>query len=366
MDDLKEINNENENGNQQNAVEQNISEFNNNDNNINEDPNKNNNNFIKSIKIHGNEIYNSYNIMNFGNNSFSRNNINFIKIEMSENRQLKLNNNRIDLIPRKKEYLGKIDKNDKDIIKKKLSELYRNSESLVKLYTLEEGKFYKKLNLWLFTLNINLYRRIAPICGKIMNNLYLQMKNQRKFNKTLYRGLTVTKADIFLYKACEGDIFFYPAFTSSSSDKKIIKTFQEINANFEFKNLAEKCICSIQINHYSEDSDVSQAAIIIKISDLNESEFLFPPFSFFKIKKVLFNSSNNILGKDLKENKIYDGTLEHPFFIELDIIKRDFYLDNAFANEKKFCVEYNKKNNRWINPKNKYKNTINYIGIKHK
>ena len=300
------------------------------DDNINEDE-----------KIENNNIDN-----NDENYSSSRNKINFIKIKHSENIQLKLNDNAINV-----KYLGEIDENHKKIIQDNLFKLYSKSENLIELYTLDEGEFYKYLNLWLTKFNLNLYKRIAPITGKIMNNLYLKMKQQKiqmKIPKKIYRGLTIKKADIFLYKACEGDIFFFPSFTSTSLDQTVTKIFQQMNANFEYKNLEEKCICLIIINYNIEYNDVLQAADISKTSKFNESEILFPPFSFFKIKKVHFNSGNKPYGKYLEENKIYDGTLEHPFLIELDIIKRTFYLDNAFANEERFGVEYDKRNNRWI------------------
>ena len=177
-----------------------------------------------------------------------------------------------------------------------------------------------------------------------MNFFYLTMKNHRKGRKKLFRGLTIKKADIFLYKACEGDIFFYPSFTSTTLNKEIAKIFQQNNSNIEMKNLAEKCKCEIEIDYNIGYYDVSQAAHIVKISDFNEEENLFPLFSFFKIKRVLFNSGNIPL-EIIKEDEIFDGTLKHPFKIELEIIKRNFFFDNAIINDKSFG--YNKKENEW-------------------
>ena len=330
----------------------------NNDDNINEDENIENNNIIYSNKILEDE--------NDGNHHSSKNKINFfgIKIQDSENRQLKLNVNTI-----KVEYLGEINKEHKEIIKNNLLNLYKKSEKLVELYTLDKGKFYKYLNLWLTKFNLNLYKRIAPITGKIMNNLYLKMEQQKtqiEIPEKLYRGLAIKKADIFLYKACEGDIFFYPSFTSTSLEQSVAKSFQLFNADFEYKNLEEKCLCEIKIYYNIEYNDVLQAANISKTSKFNESEILFPPFSFFKIKKVHFNSINETSEKYLEENEIYDGTEDHPFLIELDIIKRNFYLDYAFANEER--IEYDKRNNRWILEKKEQieQNNIIDIGILQK
>ena len=165
-------------------------------------------------------------------------------------------------------------------------------------------------------------------------------KNKVRGIKKLYRSLVIKKADIFLYKACEGDIFFYPSFTSTTSVPDITNIFK-IEQNIEMKQLNEKCNCLIEINYNLDKDDVLQEANIAKYSDYgDEAERLFPPYSFFKINKVMFNVGNRF-GNSISDNKIYDGTFEHPFKIELEIIKRNFYLDSAIAKEQKF--NYNKK-----------------------
>ena len=257
--------------------------------------------------------------------------------EESENRKLNIRINSIRIEQKKKEYLGTIDKAKKEKIKILLKQWYKSSNNLLKLYT-APSEFYVKLNQWLFSLNINLYRKIGPICGKIINFLYFIFETTSKENKKinnenkLYRGLVIKKADIFLYKACEGDIFFYPGFTSTTMDEKIISDFQNVN-NIEMKALDEKCNCKIEIDYNLEDEDVFQEAYIKKYSEFkHEEERLFPPFSFFKIKKVLVNEENN-------------GTFAHPFVVKLGLIKRNFYLDEAIARNKSFV--YNKKMIRW-------------------
>ena len=74
----------------------------------------------------------------------------------------------------------------------------------------------------------------------------------------------------------------------------------------------------------------------------DEDERLFPPYSFFRIKKVKFNDGKS----NLKNEGIYNGTYEHPFKIELEIIQRDFYLDKAKIDNEEFL--YNKSENIWI------------------
>ena len=163
----------------------------------------------------------------------------------------------------KKKPLGII--SDKETIKQLLMAYYNSSQDLVKLYTSNEGKFYLKLNDWLRTFNIKIYKQISPITGKIMNLLYLEMMSNKIENKKekLYRVLTIKKADIFLYKACEGDIFFYPAFTSTSKESSESDKFKNKFA-IDIKKLDEKCNCLIEINYNARDKDVLQEADIVK------------------------------------------------------------------------------------------------------
>ena len=258
----------------------------------------------------------------------------------SENQEL----NRMDLFnqikirPKKKEkeFLGKINKLEKESIKNSLLKYHNSSENLLKLYTLP-GKFYDYLNKWLFTLNLDIYKKIGTITGKIINFLYFLMTAQKKQNKItdkkLYRGLHFKFANIFLYKACEGDIFFYPSFTSTTNNRNVTFTFLN-EQKIDLKQLDEDCNCIIEIKNNLGNTDVLQEANIEKYSEIGgEAERLFPPFSFFKIKKVLFDEVKHV------------GTYLQPFIIELELIKRNFYLDEAIVKNQK--IIYDKNNNRW-------------------
>ena len=162
--------------------------------------------------------------------------------------------------------------------------------------------------------------------------------------KKLYRGISIKKADIFLYKACEGDVIFYPSFTSTSTSKKIAKnTFIKKDSSFYYKDLSQICNCLITIDYNLKNDDVQQEADIKEFSYFGkEEERLFPPFSFFRIKKVKFNIKDN---KNKIKGKIYDGTKFNPFKIKLEIINRNFYLDSAIIKHQK--IHYVRDSNKW-------------------
>ena len=204
--------------------------------------------------------------------------------------------------------------------------------------------FYAYINKWLISLNNELYQKISPIAGKITNLIYSDIHTRNKnrqnvYPNILYRGFSIKKADIFLYKACEGDIFCYPSFTSMSSKKEVSYNFGKID-NIENSALGNKCACIISVEYNIKNGYYVQECNFKEFSEYRkEEERLFPPFSFFKIKKVKF------CVKELYENEYFDGSKEHPFRIELEIINRDFYLDQAILMEKEF--DYIKNDNIW-------------------
>ena len=243
--------------------------------------------------------------------------------------------------------LGNIEKTPKRLIKALLSQdsNYKTSEIFIHLYTKNKEKFDFYINRWLFSLNYNIYKEIAPIVGKMMNKIYeliIKRNNPPLNKKKLYRGFGIKKADIFLYKACEGDVFFYPSFTSTSSSKeKVKKIFIKYDPSFNYKDLSQICNCLITIDYNLKNDDVRQEADLKENTRYEEEERLFPPFSFFRIKKVKYN----VKGENNKKGKIYDGTKSNPFRIKLEIIHRNFYLDSAIIKHQKF--HYVRDTNRW-------------------
>ena len=343
-----------------------IDENNNNENNINNNRNNNindinedniiinvqKNNKNKKINILREEnIMNSSDILHIKkkseNNEISTSNINSnIKTSKFQPKiTIRINTSSFEIF-------GEIQKSHKENIKRYLQENnnYKKSLHLIHLYTFgKEYNFYSYINNWLMSFNYNLYKKISAITGKMINMLYHLIINNTKKSiikeNKLYRCLVIKKADIFLYKACEGDIFFYPGFTSTSIIKNKATKFLKL-LNITMQNLDEKCNCLIEINY--NNNGVLQEANITDISYYGyEEERLFPPFSFFKIKKVYFNDvveNKRYLSNQQKEKR-FDGTLENPFKIEIDIIQRNFYLDTIIAKGLKF--DYDKDKEEW-------------------
>ena len=258
------------------------------------------NNSEDDIKINFTNIDNE-NETNFINNE-DDNNIERRQRAKSKNKPKKAMNS---IVKSKKEFMINFLRNND----------YTKNRELGLLYSLEEPKFYSYINQWLMSLNNKIYQKISPIAGKIINLIYSDIhsrnKNSKNINpKTLYRGFSIKKADIFLYKACEGDIFCYPSFTSMTSKEEVTYKFGKID-NIDNSALGNKYACIISVDYNIKNGCYVQECDFKRFSQyVKEEERLFPPFSFFKIKKVKFCSEG------LHENEYFDGSEKHPFRID--------------------------------------------------
>ena len=207
------------------------------------------------------------------------------------------------------------------------SSIYKN---FIKAYTGENLLCYK-LNKWLRDLDNNIYEKIKYFVGPFNYALYKYGKtNTECKNRILYRRLILKNTDLYLYKICEGDIICFPAYTSSSEEnihKYAFPTFfaQEVNAlNGDISNEVSVLMlikCDYKKNDIYPSIDVSELS-----SNAGEKEFVFPPFSFFKIVKVTFDK----------------GTQDQPHVINLEIVRRKFFIEKALIEGKSFYYDHEK------------------------
>ena len=139
---------------------------------------------------------------------------------------------------------------------------------------------------------------------------------------TLYRKLLISIKDLYAYDLFEGRVVCFPAFTSTSIDPDafdfpVVKKHKLTNYSKMFPSDKEKtytkdkCVL-IKFNYKYKESDVCPAFDINGVSEFeNEKEFLFPPFSFFRISK--YNSTK--------------GTRDDPIIIELEVIPKKKILE---------------------------------------
>lgn len=211
------------------------------------------------------------------------------------------------LFPDKKEIIdffkGKTDEKESDI--KPFFDNLEDPKTYIHNYTLESF-YYHYLNRFLRQGDYDSFLKLSSHISKFVYFLFEYRKKNIKNHEQsdLYRTMILKKEDVDLYKSSIGRVICYPSFTSTSLLKG---RFTPTKANPE----DEVVILIIKQN------GTNNAISIEEYSDFkDEKEYLFTPFSFFKITGV----------------KIDKGTAENPHIIDLMAIKMDSPLEEQFEN----------------------------------
>lgn len=205
------------------------------------------------------------------------------------------------LIPDKSEIINyftdKLDLNNKIV-----SEVFNNDgsiENFISNYT-ADSFYYSNINKFLREGDFDSFRILSSHLSKFIYYLYeYREKNpQVNYNLTLYRRMNIDYNDLNVYKKSINRVICYPAFTSTSSDlygfNYGFNTLLIINSNYS------KSVVSIE--NFSKFK--------------KEKEYLFLPFSFFKIVNV----------------KINEGTKQNPHIINLIAINSEKPIEEMFLN----------------------------------
>jgi len=210
-----------------------------------------------------------------------------------------------ELFPNKEEIIDFF--KEKIDVKESVLELFFNCledpKTYINNYTLD-CFYYKNLNFFLRQGDFDSFMKLSTHISKFVYFLYqYKNKNIKDYdNSDLYRTMILSKEDINLYESSIGRVFCYPSFTSTSSLRgKFIPTRENTDNEvviLEIKQNGSKN--AISIEEYSEYK--------------GEKEYIFPPFSFFKIAGI----------------KRYEGTKENPHIIQLIAIKTDKPLEETF------------------------------------
>ncbi len=201
-----------------------------------------------------------------------------------------------------------------------ISEFFQNDDNIlddnIKMYihnyTLEDF-YYKNLNRFLREGNFEAFRILSSHVAKFIFKLYdyreKNLSNQK--NSNLYRRMYLNPNDIKLYEQSEEKVICYPSFTSTSIKKNgFVPDKNKNNTNDELVLLI--------ITQNNTKSNV----LISEFSKYQyEEEYLFLPFSFFKIQKV-----------ELKKGSVTDPHLIHLLALNTDKSIEEMFL-NFFDNE---------------------------------
>ena len=201
------------------------------------------------------------------------------------------------------QYIYNIFQNDDNILDDNIKNYIHN-------YTYE-GFYYKYLNKFLRGGNFDAFRILSSHVAKFIFKLYdfreKNISNQK--NSNLYRRMYVHPGDIRPYSNSVGKVICYPSFTSTSIK---INGFNPNKNNY----LDELVLLII------EQNNTKSTVLISQFSNFpGEEEYLFLPFSFFKIKKV-----------EIKKGNEYDPHIIHLLALNSDKSIEEMFV-NFFKNE---------------------------------
>ena len=157
-----------------------------------------------------------------------------------------------------------------------------NIKSYIHNYT-KESFYYKYLNKFLREGNFDAFRMLSSHIAKFIFKLYDYRENNYYKQKCsfLYRKMYIYQKEINLYKQSIGRVICYPSFTSTSKGKNNFTPFQ-------YDKNTELVLLIIETNNTKSAISISEFSEFQK-----EEEYLFVPFSFFKITKVELKKGNN-------------------------------------------------------------------------
>lgn len=209
------------------------------------------------------------------------------------------------LFPDKKEIIDffKEKTDEKESIIDPFFNCLENPKTYIHNYTIESFYYYY-LNRFLRQGDFDSFIKLSSHISKFVYFLFQHRKKniEKHENSDLYRTMILKKEDIDLYESSIGRVICYPSFTSTSLNRG---EFTPTRGSSE----DEVVILEIKQNDTKN---------VISIGDFSEykgeEEYLFTPFSFFKITGV-------------KREK---GTAENPHVINLLAIKMDKPLEETF------------------------------------
>ena len=241
----------------------------------------------------------------------------------------KLNSKKIEKVINSK------DENELRIKKKELIESLKTfdlKEDMKNLYQIiheyTKNTFYSSLNLWLRTFDDLAYEVIAYYTARLMYALNIYGAETKSFftkNKILYRGESVKYINILPYERAKGKIILFSAFTSTSEDLSVAEDFSKRKKSIEIFKQQKKYSLIYKINNHIKKNCVPCGVDIHKISEFEEKEILYQPFSFYFVKNTKFDHN------------------QYTADIDLELIPRIEILEEKIRKGGK--IVYNKENN---------------------
>ena len=165
-------------------------------------------------------------------------------------------------------------------------------EMIIKEYT--RNTFYGDLNRWLMKGKMKNYAPVAYFTSRLMYSLNTYAEKKDKYckedKKILHRGKKLYYSCLLPYERALGKIILLSGFTSTSDSDEVARTWAGRGRENEVYKNSSKFSVVFNITNLYNNNWVSNGIDVHDISQFkNEKEFLFQPFSFYKVTKVDFD-----------------------------------------------------------------------------
>jgi hypothetical protein len=166
------------------------------------------------------------------------------------------------------------------------------NQIIIKEYS--KNSFFRDLNKWLGKYNLN--ESVSYFAARLMYSLNSYAKENHMFSngnkKTLYRGVKMPYSSILEYEKAKGKIISLTNFISTTQDANLAKLFSGRNKALSLYNLKKKFSVILIIKNYYKNNWISNGITLEKISDYDEKEIIYQPFSFYFVKDVQIDYQN--------------------------------------------------------------------------
>ena len=196
-------------------------------------------------------------------------------------------------------------------------DLYYLDKLLIRDYTNET--FFGNFNKWILNSKFNSYEMVTYFTARFMYILNKYANKEGTYYSLneieVHRGMKLSYTSLLPYERAKGRLILLTTFTPTTEEIKRAEFLSgRDNAKFLYKT-KKKFSVILNIKHYYKNNWISNGVTFRELSEYEEKEILFQPFSFYYVRDVQIDYKNykadifleNIGKKEILEEKIKIG-----------------------------------------------------------
>ena len=191
------------------------------------------------------------------------------------------------------------DKEQKTSLKKFISfditkDLYHLDKLLIRDYTNET--FFGNFNKWILNTKFNSYEMVAYFTARFMYIINKYANKEGTYytsNKTeVRRGMKLLYSSLLPYERAKGKVILLSSFTPTTEEAKRAEFLSGRNNTKSLYKTKKKFSVILIIKNYFKNNWISNGVTFQELSEYEEKEILFLPFSFYYVRDVQIDQQN--------------------------------------------------------------------------